>query len=316
MPLELAVIILNWNAGSDTLQCIRRLSSWHNVRPKIWVVDNHSTEDSADGVAAEFPQVNLIRNNSNLGYAGGNNRALADILQQDYEPVLFLNNDAVVGESDLYRLMDKLKTNPQIGIIGPVLFDAEQPDRLLTAGGQNPVLHLSSHISELKGDKSLHVVDYIPGTVMLVRVDVFRSIGLLDESYFFSGEMPDLCHRAKQHGYLSAVDPSARAYHEVGRSSAYRRTLYVYYIIRNRFLFIRKFYKKSRWLLVGFWTVYSLALLMKMRVLGQADSAEAVRLGLLDGLRGHFGGRNERVLAACNAPPAAQLQTDMTQPQS
>jgi hypothetical protein len=74
--------------------------------------------------------------------------------------------------------------------------------------------------------------------------------------------------------------------------------LHSYYIIRNRFLFIRKFHPRSRFLFYGFWTLYSLALAVKVRLNGKAAMARAVCLGLLDGLRGRFGAQNERVLAA------------------
>jgi hypothetical protein len=101
-------------------------------------------------------------------------------------------------------------------------------------------------------------------------------------------------------GFYSAVDGRARAYHAVSRSARFRSTLYTYYIIRNRFLYIRKFYRHLvKALLFCSWGGYGLALMTKLYLTGQAATAKAVCLGTTDGWRGRFGGQNERVLAAC-----------------
>jgi GT2 family glycosyltransferase len=140
-------------------------------------------------------------------------------------------------------------------------------------------------------------VDYVPGTVALVRRQVFEAVGLLDEDYFFGGEMADLCHRARRHGLRSVTDPRARAVHDLDRSSRERRTLHLYYIVRNRFLFVRKHYPRRRAWLVPVWVGW--ATLTALVALGRGDSrrARAAALGVLDGVRGRFGGQNERVLA-------------------
>lgn len=300
---KIAVVILNWNAAEDTLDCIRNLAAFKRLQPKIWVVDNASSDGSADRIAAECPEVRLLLNPTNLGYAAGNNRALTDILAGGCELVLLLNNDAQIDETNLNRLVEAVQQYPEIGIAGPVMFDAEQPERLLNAGGQNPVLHLTSHVSRPAEHAPLQLVDYIPGTVMLARTEVFQKTGLLDEGYFFSGEIPDFCRRARQHGFLSATVTLSRAYHAVERSSAHRETLYIYYIIRNRFRFVRKFYPALRAGLLGFWTLYGLALATKLYLIGKTASAKAVMLGLTDGLRGRFGGQNEWVLIECGTEP-------------
>jgi len=299
--MKLSIIILNWNAGADTIRCARDLVAWKRIQPIIWIIDNASTDGSANIIAYECPEARLVRNTANLGFAGGNNRGLVEALAGSDAPVMLLNNDASIAEEDVVGLIETLQANPQIGFIGPLLFDAEQRDRLLTAGGQNMVWHLKSHIPKTVGEP-VQIVDYVPGTVMIGRAEVFRVVGLLDEDYFFNGETPDLCWRAKQQGYLSAVDTHARAFHAVARSSKFRETLYSYYIIRNRFLFIRKFYRGlTQILLYSFWILYSLALSLKLQLSGKPHAAQSIRMGLLDGLQGRFGGQNERVLSTCGA---------------
>ncbi len=301
--MELSVIIINWNAAADTLRCVHDLTSWPRVQPTIWVVDNASTDSQADIIRANSPsQVHLISNNTNLGYSGGNNRGLVAALAQSNAPVMLLNNDASIAEDDVIRLIETIQANPHISFVGPLLCDAEQPDKLLNAGGRNIVWHHQSHISKIINEP-VQIVDYVPGTVMVGRAETFRMVGLLDEDYFFNGETPDVCWRAKQLGYINAVDTRARAFHALGRSSRWRETLYSYYAIRNRFLFIHKFYHHLvKFFLYSFWIVYSLVLSLKLQVNGKPHAARAVRMGLWDGLRGQFGGQNEQVLAVCNPP--------------
>jgi hypothetical protein len=103
------------------------------------------------------------------------------------------------------------------------------------------------------------------------------------------------------------VDSRARAFHNLERSSALRSTLYTYYSIRNRFLYIRKFYRLGGWPLSGAWALYSLLLALKLRLQGSPASARAVSLGLADGLRGRWGGQNARVLATCHPEHSLHL---------
>lgn len=295
--MELAVVILNWNAADDTVRCVRDVAAWERIQPTILVVDNGSADGSPEAISRECPEVHLVRCPTNLGFAGGNNRGIGEALSMGDAPILLLNNDAWVGQSDVIRLLETLQANERIGLIGPLLFDAAHRDRLLAAGSKDPARHHHSHHRELPAGGPVHIVECVPGTVIVGRAEVFRTVGLLDEDYFFSSEVADLCLRARQHGYLSAIDTRARAFHDLGRSSELRDTLHTYYIVRNRFLLIRKFHRRWRALFYGFWTLYSLALSLKVQWDGKLATARAVRLGLADGLRGRFGGQSERVQA-------------------
>jgi GT2 family glycosyltransferase len=296
----LAIVILNWNAAADTVRCVRNIASWKSLQPAIWVVDNGSTDNSHEVISRECPAVHLIRNPTNLGFAGGNNRGIAESLSMGDGPILLLNNDAWIGEADVIRLLETLQANEQIGFIGTLLFDAARKDHLLAAGGRDPARHHHPHNHKVPDGGPVHVVECVPGTVFLGRARTFHTVGLLDEDYFFGGEVADLCLRARQQGYLSAIDVRARAFHDLGRSAAFRDTLHTYYSIRNRFLLIRKFHQQHKVLFYSFWTLYSLALSARVRWDGNLPTARAIRLGLLDGLHGRWGGQNERVLSVAS----------------
>ena len=295
--MELAVIVLNWNAAAETISCVRAIASWKRLRPTVWVVDNGSADGSAGVIARECPDVRLIRNSVNLGFAGGNNRGIVQALSTGDAPLLLLNNDAFIEEQQVIRLLDTLQADERLGFVGPLLFDADGEGRLLSAGGRDIARHTNTHIGKVMDGAPVRKVDYVPGTVVVVRAAVFRAVGLFDQDYFFGGEVADLCERARQHGYSSAIDARAQAFHATSHSADLRGTLHIYYVFRNRLLFIRKFRRAQIIPLYSFWTLYGLAVSLRAQLRGEQIRARAIRLGLLDGLRGRFGGQNERVLA-------------------
>lgn len=300
--MDLAIIILNWNAADDTVRCVQAIAAWQRLRPDIIVVDNASADDSCPVITRACPYVHLICNPINGGFAGGNNRGIEHVLASSQDaPLLLLNNDAQIDEQDTMRLLTSLRENPHIGLIGPLLFDTRHKDQLLSAGSRDPALHHHSHVARLPVGGPVHIVECVPGTVLLIRPEVFQTVGPLDEGYFFGSEIADLCLQARQHNLWSAIDTRASAFHNVARSRDFRNALYPYYIIRNRFLLIQKFHHKWRVPLRSFWTIYSLALAAKVRIGGQQAAARAIYLGLIDGLSGRFGGQNERVLSKIRA---------------
>jgi GT2 family glycosyltransferase len=309
-PPTLAVIVLNWNAATDTLTCLEHVVQWQCVTPRIWVVDNASnTADRkllCEGLAKLALDITLIESETNLGFAGGTNGGLKATLAAGDWPVLLLNNDARIDDANLQQLMTTLNTHPETGWVGPLLYHG---DKLHSVGRRNPVLHHNSLITTLP-ETPLLEVNFISGSVALVRAELLRNVGILDEDYFFNTEVADHCQRAREAGYQTVVDCRARAFHNLDRSSALRSTLYIYYIIRNRFVYIRKRYRLAMWPLMAVWSIYSLLLAAKLRVTGQRATAQAVYLGLVDGVSGRWGGQNSRVLAACGQSVSQRAARD------
>lgn len=296
--MKVSVVILNWNAADDTVRCVQQFDFWHTIEVQIWVVDNASSDDSADRIERECPRVTLLRNPRNEGFSGGTNRGIQAALAASNAPILLLNNDANLSEETLIRLYKTLQNDPAIGIVGPLVYRSDT-QQLITAGSRNPVWRLSNQIVSPLDDSQAYEADYISGSVALIRAELFQKVGLLDEDYFFYTEIADLCRRARHAGLHTRVDPTVRAYHNLERSSELRSTLYIYYIIRNRFVYIRKAYGLAGLPLTLFWGLYSALLAAKLSLGGQKATSTAVWMGLGDGLSGRSGGQNERVLAAC-----------------
>jgi GT2 family glycosyltransferase len=302
--MEIAVIILNWHAAEDTIRCVQQFDGWQTVGAQIWVVDNASRDGSVAQITQACPHVAVIENASNLGFAGASNRGIVAALAQGDRPILLLNNDARLDETTAKQLIRSLDDDPNLALVGPLLYSTDATPRLIAAGSTNPVWSIDNLNRTIPDDASVFDVNYISGSVALACPQALRQVGLLDEDYFFYTEIADWCRRARRQGYRIGVDARVRASHDLDRSSALRNTLYVYYLMRNRFLYIQKAYPGvgglfPRLLLKGFWTAYGLLLALQLRLKGNRGRALAVWLGVSDGLRGVTGGQNERVLHMC-----------------
>lgn len=292
-----AIIILNWNNASDTIATVQAIESWTALRPRIWVVDNGSRDDSVERIRRDCPHIKLLESDHNLGFAAGNNLALRQALaegQTDY--FLLLNNDAVIDEAGMLQLLTTAEEH-DAAVVGPVLRDPLPSGAIQAAGGRSVAWYTDTHIYTIPPDLKPYPVDYVPGTAILIRADLFGMIGLLDETYFISGEIADFCQRARRHGARLLIDPRVTVCHDQGRSSELRVAFYAYYFLRNRFLYVRKFYPRLRWILIPRWALFGLVSVATSRLRGKRRRARALLLALRHGLRGKFGDRSADVFA-------------------
>jgi len=293
----LAVVILNWNNSPDTIATVRAVRSWETPAPTIWVVDNGSQDESAARIRQACPGVRLLLSDHNRGFAAGNNLAVRQALTEgQVGSFLLLNNDAAIDGSGARRLLGTLERTGA-GIVGPLLRDPPPALTLQAAGGRSPAWRVNTHLRHIPNRSEPYAVDYVPGAAILIAAEVFRRVGLLDERYFISGEIADLCLRARRCGYNPIIDPAVTAYHDTDRSSELRTAFYTYYFLRNRFLFVRKFYPRRRFLLNLYWSLFALASILGSRLRGRKRRAAALALALRHGLSGRFGDRSREVLA-------------------
>jgi len=302
--MKIAVVIINWNNPLDTEKCVLSIASWTQLLPSIWVVDNASQDGKRQIYASQYPQVHYIYSGINKGFAGGNNLAIEQILNQpSYDAILLINNDAIITEENIARLIESFEAEAKLGIVGPILYENNSTQTLISMGGRDisRYIRTRNYIDESSTKpapgKSLIFVDYVPGTVALIRSGLFRMAGFFDENYFFSGEMADLCERARQKGYLCAVNIQSTATHHFDPSSEIRQTLYLYYNLRNRFLYIKKFRRSKMFYLYSHWIFYGALLFLKAVVRFQKKRAKAIGSALIDGARGKFGNQNDKFLS-------------------
>ena len=304
--MKLGIIILNWNDADTSLQCLRIVFSWRSIDTEIIVVDNASSDDSVKSIVAEFPDIHLVQSETNCGFAGGNNLGITKALEVGCDAVLMLNSDAEISEDDVTALIRRLEDSTEPIIIGPAIEEKSATGSVLTCGGRDMGRFSRTRITAGDGNQAysgrgrpgsrqeLHEVGYVPGTVLLAPVSVFDKVGLLDEDYFFSGEIADFCARARLQGIKSMIDMSVTAHHgDENEVKPLRGSLYIYYTLRNRFLYVSKHGGSARLWLKFIWIIKGFCMFGISIIKLDFKRARAVALGLSDGLFGKWGNRNE-----------------------
>ncbi len=281
----LSICIVNWNTRDDLRQCLQSLPGGAGeLTLEVFVVDNASTDGSPAMVSSEFPQVTLLRNPNNSGFAHANNQALARC-RGDY--LLLLNSDTVVHPGALSAFVDAMEAQPEAGIGGAKLLNSDGSLQFscrrfptFTAGllRNNPIGRLfpgNAKVQDyLMTDFDHNVaaeVDWVSGAALCMRRATLEQIGLLDETYFMYCEDVDWCYRAHQAGWKIYYFPEAVITHHIGRSSDKAVAAMVRAHHHSMGIFYRKHYAPTtpplmRWVpLLGIWVRMQLVLLEKKR---------------------------------------------------
>ena len=220
--MRVSVIIVNWNAGAALEACLASVTAEAGPGREIVVVDNGSSDGSIAATRARHPSVRLIETGTNLGFAGGADRGAAET---HGEVLLFLNPDACVFPGAIGVLVDALLSTPGAGIAGGGLVDERgrwQPGWARF----DPLAHLLLDTTPgrlaARRRRTPHAVDWVYGTFMAVRRDLFRQLGGFDTRFFLYGEDLDLCWRAARLGARTIHVPAARAVHGPSVSAVQR----------------------------------------------------------------------------------------------
>jgi hypothetical protein len=244
MRATVSIIIVNWNAGPALAECVASLADGGGGRTEVVLVDNASSDGSADATLARHPQVHLLQTGTNLGFAAGANRGAAAATG---DVLVFVNPDARVLPGAVATLVDTLLREPGAGIAGGGLVDARgrwQPAAARFAPARHLLLDTTVGRLPARWARAPRRVDWVYGTFMAVRRDVFRQLGGFDAAYFVYGEDADLCHRAASLGVRTLYVPAARAVHGrnvsamqrfgAGREAAVVRGEMAFYARRGR----------------------------------------------------------------------------------
>jgi len=217
-----SVIIPHWNGIDVISECLESLFQTQYDPFEVIVVDNASTDGSSDWVSLNFPQVNLIKNDQNYGYAGGCNRG-AKIAKGDY--LVFLNNDTIQDSNWLSPLADYLNLNPKVAAVQPKVlnfFGRTKFDYAGGAGGWIDVLGFpfarGRVFQELEKDEgqynTMRPIFWGSGTALMVRKTDFESAGRFDEIFFAHQEEIDLCWKFRLMNKETWAIPISVVYHK------------------------------------------------------------------------------------------------------
>lgn len=243
--IKIAVIVLNWNNGPDTLECLESLEKLDYPNYEVLLVDNGSTDGSLDQIRSRYPDLLIVENGENLGYAEGNNRGMAEALKRGADLLLLLNNDTVVAPNLLSELVKAAQNHPEAAVFGPKIFFYDDPATIWYAGGGvDAKTGRCHHIGwgAAEGHKEEQETDYVCGCALAVRREAVEKVGMLSPEYFLIWEEIDWCWRIRKAGYKCLFVPKARVWHKVSASfpEGNRGPTWQYYYYRNKLLFHRR----------------------------------------------------------------------------
>lgn len=245
---SVAIVILNWNGKDNTCECLESVQKIDYLNYKVIVADNGSEDDSVLSVKQKFPNTLIIENGANLGYAEGNNRAITYAVEQNFDYVLLLNNDAIVDAQVINSFIIASNNNPNAGVFGAKIYYLNEPTRIWFAGGKiTEDLLLTSHegfgeIDDGLSWEEVRPIDYACGCALLVRSDVIKKIGVLESKFFLMWEETDFCCRARRAGFECLFVPKALVWHKISASFKGGDEGYLqnYFMVRNRLLWIER----------------------------------------------------------------------------
>jgi len=241
-----SIITINYNESSVTMDMLESLKDLTYKNIEVFVIDNASPNDNPDVIKEAFPNINLIKSEENLGFAGGNNLG---VKAAKGEFLLFINNDTIVPENFIEPLVETLENDSSIGMVSPKIkfhWDAS----LIQYAGYTPMSHWTIRNNSIgyhqkddgEYDKPSET-ESIHGAAMMVPKRIVDEVGMMTEIYFLYYEEHDWAERIKRSGYKVYYQPKSYILHKESLSTGKFSPLKTYYIARNRIVFARRNFK-------------------------------------------------------------------------
>ncbi|OGC76590.1 MAG: hypothetical protein A2Z27_00700 [candidate division Zixibacteria bacterium RBG_16_50_21] len=261
--VELSIVIVSFNVKKDLRRCLQGLAGCADSI-EIIVVDNHSSDGSVEMLRADFPEVTLIENRVNTGFSRAANQGIRSSAGKF---ALLLNPDTRISGSDLESMVDYLKQNRRVGILGCQILNSQGKRQFSARSFPWFSTSFSSNQSILNRvvpknpwsrkylGKELSLdspsqVDWVSGSCLLAKREVFESAGLLDERFFMYVEDVDLCKRAKEKGWEIVYYPQVKITHNNGQSVRKRKLIMLAEHHKSMYYYFTK-YHADRKILAG-----------------------------------------------------------------
>jgi len=256
-----SIITVNWNQMKVTCELLESLQHLTYPAFEIIVVDNASEKEDANQIKKLYPNINLVLNATNAGFAGGNNAGLR-VAKGKY--FLFLNNDTEVEPEFLHPLVKALENNIKVGIASPKIRYYHNRNTIQYAGCSaiNPYTGRGNFVGHGKLDQgqydSSHETHFAHGAAMLTSRKIVKEIGLMADLFFLYYEELDYCERVKQAGYTIQYVANSLVYHKESITVGKENAMKVFYMTRNRLLFMRRnFHGFPFWISLFFLVLFS-----------------------------------------------------------
>lgn len=254
MP-KVSIIIVNWNTKDFLKDCLSSIQKGTGgLSYEVIVVDNSSSDDSIKFIEDNFPNIKLIMNSINTGFAGACNQGASSAMG---EYLFFLNPDTILEEDSIKKLVEftEKPISARLGAVGPQLLNRD--GTIQNSVRRFPNLKdflvrdtILKKLLPLKGKDRLiynlssqtpSIVDQISGAAILIRKSIWKNIGGMDSRFFMFYEEVDMCRRLMDLGYKVYYLPTATIVHLCGGARHKDRSAVFYYSVRSMFLYLDKY---------------------------------------------------------------------------
>lgn len=273
--IDISIIIVNYNAEIFLINCIESIyKNSNNLKIQIIVVDNNSKDNSRITTQGKYPDVIWIQNFINRGFATANNQA---IKQSKGKFIMLLNNDTIILNNALNKLLNYIESDSTIGAVGPRILNKDGslqascrrglPNAINSVGYFTKLYKifpkskkLGSYAMSYISDKQSHEVEAVSGAAMLIKSEVIKKIGGLDENYFMHFEDIDLCLRISLEGYKLFYVHDAEIIHFKGQSSKLRSKKVIEDFHNSLLYYYKKNYSNKKNFITNFFAYFIIKL--------------------------------------------------------
>lgn len=287
---KVIIILVNYNNYKDTIDCIKSLRRVQYPNFHVLIIDNCSTDNSFERLKKEIKKESILLSPTNKGFSNGNNIGIKWALDNGFDYILLLNNDTTVEPDFLDYLILTAESYKGNAIVTSNIYYYDQKETIWYGGGSfneitGRVVHIGINKKDIYKEKKPQEVSFISGCCMLFSTKIVTDIGYLSDDYFLYCEDLDYCCRARSNGYKLIYNPKSVIYHKVSSSTKKMPRLVGYYLVRNKFIIIRKFIKRNYQLIAKAY----LFLECTKRILTNEYSANIVKEAIIDYSKGRFG---------------------------
>lgn len=233
---HVGIVILNWNGYKDTANCLVSLCDIDYRNYSVLVVDNGSKDGSGEQIDREFPDVQVLFTEENLGFAGGCNVGIRELLEDGVDYILLLNNDTIVEPDFLGPLVDTAERHNRVAAVGSIVRRMDT-NNVWSAGGMFRPIFARLDVNQHDIAQTEYETGFISGASLFIPRKAIEKLGMLDEAYFYGFEDQEFAYRAKKNSWSLYINSDSVVHHKVGSSSGEGNDFRFYHATRNRLTF-------------------------------------------------------------------------------
>lgn len=289
---KVCAVILNWNGGDLTRRCIEGLRKSDYADLTCVVVDNGSSDGSPEALPKAFPDIGMVRNSTNVGFAGGSNQGIAWGLERGADYLLVLNNDAWVDPAMISSLVGTAASFQDGAAVIPKIYLGSDRSRFWFVRGRVNLWagHFANPAYNLVDDGSFDCspeVEYASGCCILIPRGILQQVGGFDASFFAYVEDVDWSIRCRRAGFRIILCPTAKLWHDVSVTGKRQPAMMRYLLTRNLLWTLRRY--ASPWQFASAMALLPLRSLWRIIKIVQVHDWKSIPAefrGLKDGLLG------------------------------